>query len=37
MHVPLCDVSPAPFGFTTPAVDVHGAADPVSKPGLPNS
>ena len=29
-------VSPAPFGLMTPAVAVHGAADPVSKPGLPS-
>src|SRR3984957_390055 len=36
-QLPECEVSPAPFGLTTPAVLVHGAAVPGSKPGLPNS
>src|SRR5215472_5232151 len=36
-QLPLCEVSPAPFGLITPAVDVHGAAEPVSKPGLPSN
>src|SRR5215813_1732469 len=36
-HVPLCEVSPAPLGLMTPAVLVHGAAEPVSNPGLPSS
>src|SRR5581483_1596976 len=34
---PPWEVSPAPFALMTPAVDVHGEADPVSKPGLPSS
>src|SRR5207302_1503953 len=36
-QVPLCAVSPAPLGLMTPAVEVHGAAEPVSKPGLPSN
>src|SRR5215469_4537980 len=36
-QVPLCEVSPAPFGLITPAVDDHGEAEPVSKPGLPSN
>ena len=35
--MPLCAVSPAPLGLITPAVEVHGGAEPVSKPGLPSS
>src|ERR1700722_3608514 len=36
-QVPECAVSPAPFGLMTPAVAVHGAAEPVSNPGLASS
>ena len=36
-QLPEWEVSPAPFGLITPAVDVHGAAEPVSNPGLPSS
>src|SRR5262245_46266199 len=36
-QVLLCEVSPAPFGLITPAVEDHGAAEPVSKPGLPSN
>ena len=35
--MPLWEVSPAPLGLMTPAVEVQGAAEPVSKPGLPRS
>src|SRR5215469_15841118 len=36
-QLPECEVSPAPLGLMTPAVLVHGAAEPVSNPGLPSS
>src|SRR5882724_2176543 len=36
-QVPVWEVSPAPFGLITAAVEVHGAAEPVSNPGLPSS
>src|SRR5215469_2565799 len=36
-QVPERAVSPAPFGLMTAGVLVHGAAEPVSNPGLPSS
>src|SRR5947209_7873999 len=35
--LPELGASPALAGWTTPLVPVHGAAAPVSKPGLPSS